>query len=270
MSGKMRCCSIYPVVLMLLVASCTPYKTVKSGQQITLPISETSRISPPAPRTPYTLTEGDQVEINVARQDSLNRTITVDTTGYISMPYAGEIQACGATVPQLRQEITTRLAKYFVDPQVDINVVKVGGQQITILGEVGSPGNFALDRKMSAWQAIAMAGGFGADANKRSVILLRTDRDVIRASILDLDIQHIKKEQDGVTMAQNVYLKNEDIIYVPPTKIADVQRFFQRIQSIVGTITTLESAIVFGPEVLDALGIDTIEEVNNTGLIISQ
>jgi polysaccharide export outer membrane protein len=270
MFGKMRCSSIYLLALLLVVASCAPYKTVKSGQQITLAPSETGRVNPTAPRTAYTLSEGDQVEIKVARQDSLTRTITIDTTGYISMPYAGEIQAGGVTVPQLRQEITTRLAKYFVEPQVDVNVVKVGGQQITVLGEVGSPGNFALDRKISAWQAIAMAGGFGEDANKRSVILLRTDRDVIRASILNLDIQHVKKEQDGLTAAQNVYLKNEDIIYVPPTKIADVQRFFQRIQSIVGAVTTLESAIVFGPEVLDALGIDTIDKTSGTGLILSQ
>jgi polysaccharide export outer membrane protein len=268
MPGKTKCCLIYPVVLLFALTSCSPYKTVKSGSPF-VSTTETSRVGSASPK-PYTLGEGDQIEINVLRQEDLKRSITIDSTGYISMPYAGEIQASGLTVPQLREAITARLSKYLVDPQVDVNVAKVSSQEILVLGEVNSPGNFTIESKMTAWKAIALAGGFNTDANKRSIILLRNDKDVIRASILNLDIGKIKKDQDGATTARNVYLQGEDIIYVPPTMIANTERFFRRIQTILSTFTTLESAIVFGPEVLDALGIQSLDDGGaTTGIVVS-
>jgi polysaccharide export outer membrane protein len=268
MFGYLKHYLAFFVILLLLLNACSQYRTVKGGNQIQ-PAPDAKKIGNTL-REPYVLGEGDQVEIQVARQDTLKRTITIDSTGHINMPFAGDIEACGLTVPQLRDEVTLRLSKFFVEPQVDVNVTKAGSQQVIVLGEVSSPGVFDMDGRVTAWKAIALASGFTQDANRKNVLLLRNDKDVIRASLLNLDMGNLKKNENGATTARNIYLQRDDILYVPPSMIANAERFFRRIQTVLGAFTTLESAIVFGPEVLDALGIESLDDGgSNTGIVIS-
>ncbi|MFQ5792828.1 MAG: hypothetical protein ACE5JI_20360, partial [Acidobacteriota bacterium] len=53
---------------------------------------------------------------------------------------------------------------------------------------------------------------------------------------------------------QNVVLQKGDVLYVPPSRIANVTRFFSRIATILAPIApNLMSSIILYPRVLDAL-----------------
>jgi polysaccharide export outer membrane protein len=235
-----------------LIISCSGHRIVREDNLETKGIDEAEQLSPPSP---FILGTGDEITFTVWRHDDLKRTVQIDPSGNIYLPVAGEIKASGLTISQLREEVTSRLSKYVVDPQVDINVSAIESQKVHILGEVKSPMTLTLDQRMLVWEAISRAGGLTTDANEKNILLVRTEKGVARVTALNLDIEEMLK--DG-KLDQNVYLRNGDIIYAPPSFIANVGRFMTRFHDIINPFVTLESAIILAPDAIDVL---TGEEV---------
>ena len=86
--------------------------------------------------TEFILGPGDIVEITVYRHDDLKKTVQVDTSGKITYPLVGDIQAGGFSIFQLRDKIRDGLSEYIKDPQVSISVTAVQSQKVYVLGEV--------------------------------------------------------------------------------------------------------------------------------------
>ena len=204
-------------------------------------------VSPPPP---FVLGAGDEIRLNVWRYDNLNARILVDPSGNISLPLAGEIRVSGLTVSQLREEITIRLSKYYVDPKVDVVLVKPGSRNVYVLGEVTSPGAFVLARRISALEAITMAEGFTNEANQEAVLLVRAKEGQAEVVALNLDIQEMSEE--GLPI-QNVYLRNRDVIYVTPLKIVDAERFMQRVSRILAPILDIQRSALMWSTFYDIL-----------------
>lgn len=210
-------------------------------------VVEQREVSPPPP---FVLGVGDEISINVWRHDNLNTAIQIDPSGNISLPLAGEIKASGLTVSQLREKITLRLSKYYVDPKVDVALVNMSSRNVYVLGEVSSPGAFVLERRISALEAITLAQGFTNDANQEAVLLVRAKEGQAEVVALNLDIQEMSEE--GLPI-QNVYLRNRDVIYVTPMKIVDAQRFMLRLSGILAPILDVQRSVLMGSTLYDIL-----------------
>jgi polysaccharide export outer membrane protein len=122
------------------------------------------------------------------------------------------------------------LLKYFVDPQISVAVTSIGSQKFFVLGEVNKPGVFQLDRPKTAVEAISEAGGFTLDAKPSYVLLIRGGPTNPKPNYQVLDMKKVFKEID---MTQNLALNQGDIIYVPASEYADVERFFNRLWKII-------------------------------------
>ena len=198
---------------------------------------------------PYIIGPGDEVSIRVWRNDDLNRTVKIDPSGYIYLPLVGEIRASGETIPELRKDITLRLSKYLVNPQVDVNATVVSSQKVYVLGEVNSPGTFYLEQDVPIWEIIARAGGFTRDANRDNLLLIRGENGAARVSVLKMNME---KVTDGSPNPDS-RLRKGDIIYVPETRIANLERFMVRLQNIINPFVTLERGIILEPSAKDVL-----------------
>jgi len=203
-----------------------------------------------------------QVTINVSpiqdlKVDDLSLSTRIGFTGRIMLPLIGDIQADGRLATELRNEIQQKLSKYLVEPQVIIKVSDVQSKKVHVLGEVKSPGTFTLDQKMLAWEAIAKTGGFTTNANKKNVLLVRSEKGVAKVAALNLNIGDMLK--DG-KLDQNVYLRSDDIIYVVPSFIANVERFMVRLQNIISPLVTIETGIILEPQAVDVLRGEEDEE----------
>ncbi len=122
---------------------------------------------------PYVLGTGDRLRIVVYEQPSLTNLYEVDTSGRISMPLVGDIEASGATVDELSHRVEAKLASGFLrQPNVTVEVATY--RPFFVLGEVGSPGQFTYVPGLTAEMAVAVAGGFTDRANKRVVRVSRT------------------------------------------------------------------------------------------------
>ncbi len=129
--------------------------------------------SAPATYQPaYTLDAGDKLRIVVFGQDGITNSYTVGVDGSVNLPLVGSVPARGFTTQQLSQMISERLKQGYVrEPHVSVEVEAY--RPFFILGEVTTPGQYPYVASMTAETAIAIAGGFSARANKRTVELTR-------------------------------------------------------------------------------------------------
>ena len=193
----------------------------------------------------YILGPGDEISVNVWRNDDLKRTVKVDPLGFVYLPLAGEIKGAGMTISELRKEITSRLSKFLVNPQVDINLTSQRSQKLHIFGEVKTPGTFTFENQITIWEGILKAGGFTDDANTKNILIARVEDDVVKINAVSLNMK--KMFADG-QVRERIYLKNGDTIYAPEKKIASFERFMIRMKNIIDPLYTLERGIVLGPE----------------------
>ena len=185
---------------------------------------------------------GDNIEIQVYRYSDLARKFQIPPDGRIFYPWVGEIQAAGTSVVKLRNTIVTGLSSYILDPQVEIAVTALRSDRVYVLGEVHNPGIFPADTRMTAIDAISAAGGFTIDAKWSDVVLIRGGLEQRQAMSLDL-----KSMLEEGNASQNVPLRSGDILYVPPTYVADVSRFMFHLEQIIRPILQIETAFVLGP-----------------------
>jgi polysaccharide export outer membrane protein len=135
----------------------------------------------------------------------------IDASGAIDVPYAGEMHIAGLTARQAGEEISKRLAKRALEPQTVVSIVDRRGEDVSVLGDVGSPARFALDPGgLRLIDAIARAGGNRDPDYETVVTIQRRGRDYgARLSAILAD------------PARNVPLQSGDVVY-----LAHHPRFF--------------------------------------------
>ncbi len=234
-------CVTAALILFLLLNGCA---TTEPTSNIIQPPSE--EITNEIKLTEFILGPGDTVEITVYRHDDLKKTSQIDTSGKITFPLVGDIQAGGLSIFQLRDKIRDGLSEYIIDPQVSVSVTAVQSQKVYVLGEVTRPGVFVLNTPMNALEAISSAGGFTRDAKDNSVMIIRGNRD--NPQFIKLDLEDALKKGD---VAQNIQLQGSDVIFVPATFIADASRFSVYLRDLLWPILLSEEIIVRGQDVGD-------------------
>jgi polysaccharide export outer membrane protein len=109
------------------------------------------------------------------------REIQVDGSGHIFVPYAGRILAAGNTPEQLRQIITAKLDLQTPDPQIQVTRLAGDGATVSILGGVGAPGVYPIER--STRTLAPMLAGAGGIAIEEEVALISVTRGTSRGTI---------------------------------------------------------------------------------------
>lgn len=141
---------------------------------VAVPANAVAYASPaPARQGPYTLDSGDRLRVVVFGQDGLSNSYVVDASGYIAMPLIGSVLARGATTDELSRRIADKLSQGYVkEPHVAVEVEAY--RPFFILGEVTQPGQYPYVADMTAETAVAIAGGFGPRAFRKTVTVTRT------------------------------------------------------------------------------------------------
>lgn len=121
----------------------------------------------------YRISPGDTLEVAVWGYEDLSRTVIVRPDGNISLPAVGELRAQGTTPDALAQQITGVLARWVKNPRVSIIVKSFAQHQVFILGAVAKPGVYPHQPGLTAAEAIALAGGFTASADRNHLTVLR-------------------------------------------------------------------------------------------------
>jgi len=120
-----------------------------------------------APATPAALSEyklgpGDQIRVQVFQNPDLTVEARVSEAGAISYPLVGSVAVGGMTIGQAEAKIATALrnGNFLKQPQVNIVMLQVRGNQVAVLGQVQKPGRFPLETTQTrVSDLLAAAGG---------------------------------------------------------------------------------------------------------------
>ena len=171
--------------------------------------------------TVYTLGVADKLDITVYRHPELTRQVRITSEGTFVYPLIGTLKAAGRTVVQLEKELTRRLQEANLEaPQVAVTVKEYRNQHVYVLGEVNSPGVYALEHNVTLKELIVSADGLTANAGSY-VLVVRGDHLGQRA----VKVRHLEN-LPGIRVDLNkllageaertVHIHSGDMVYVPP------------------------------------------------------
>ena len=158
----------------------------------------------------YLIQPGDVLAVVVWKEEDLKQEVLVRPDGGISFPLAGDIEAAGHTVQEVKETIVDRIKEFIPDPVVTVLVQKTDGNAIYVLGKVMRAGAFVMQRPMDVTQALAMAGGLATFADENSISILR--RAGGSQSALPFRYGDVQK---GKSLDQNIMLQPGDVVVVP-------------------------------------------------------
>ena len=180
------------------------------------------RRSYPAPD--YVLGPGDQITLHVDSLDDVpDRPIVIDPSGFIDLPLAGQVQAAGLSLTQLKALLTSKLSRFITNPQIAINLAASGSQPVSVIGEVNNPGVQQLAGTKRLLEVLALCGGVKADAGPNVLVTRAAKWGTISATHSRLD------PASGATTAtfsldslmtseapgNNIEIRPDDVISVP-------------------------------------------------------
>ena len=198
------------LVVLLLVAAPAPAQTPSTAEH-----------------KDYVVGAQDVLKVTVFDEPQLSGTFRVDVDGAFTYPFLGRIKAVGQNLRSIEAELARLLADGYVRrPQVAIEVEQYRSRSIFVVGEVRSPGKYALSGEMTLIEAIAQAGSTTQAAGTELLILHSADpareeqaepgatpeSRTMRINLTDL--------QSGKIL-NNVMLREGDTIFVPKA-----ERFF--------------------------------------------
>lgn len=177
------------------------------------------------------------VNSKFSSNEATGRWITLDLQGEVNLPKIGRTKLSGFNVKEANYILEQAYRKHLKDPIIN---VKVLNHYVTVMGEVGKPGNYDLDNeKVSLVQMLGRAEGLAEYANNEQVKVIRNVDG--RSIELLVDMTNIMS-----TMEYNVVLQPNDIIYVEPTVKKAKNRNLEKatpIASIITAVTVIVSVL---------------------------
>jgi len=158
----------------------------------------------------YKINPGDVLNISVWREPDLTLEVLVRPDGKISFPLAGDVQAAGNSVEEVRERLRKQLERLIPDLVVSVSVLQINGNKVFVIGQVNQPGEINANPYIDVVQALSIAGGANAFANVSNILILRRTNNGQIA--IPFDYGDITK---GKKLDQNIILQAGDVVVVP-------------------------------------------------------
>ncbi len=156
---------------------------------------------------------GSYVGLSSGSNSTQNRVLayTVDPNGQIDYPVLGKLQVEGLTRFELSEMIKDKIieSEMILDPIVTI---EFGNLSYSTLGDVTSPGNYAIVKdQITILEALSTSKDLAITALRDRVFVLRRVDDKIVTYQLDL-------RSTDIYTSPAFYIQQNDVIYVEPNK----------------------------------------------------
>ena len=171
----------------------------------------------------YRLQPGDVLEIQFRYSPEFNQTVTVQPDGYITLEIGGDLKVAGFTIEQTRAAILRQARTRLQDPVATIVLKEFQRPYFVVAGEVNQPGKIEMRERVTAIQAIMLAGGMKETAKSSQVVVFRKiNSDVAEVKLLNL--KNIRRTSD---LENDLTLQAGDMVFVPRDKISKIERFMK-------------------------------------------
>lgn len=155
-----------------------------------------------------TIVPGDTIKITVLGEPEQTKEVVVDPDGRVALPLVKDIVVAGKTTADAASIIAEKLKTWIKNPDVTVDMVQKAKWQVTVAGQVKTPGVYAVPPGTRVMGAVGLSGGFldGADQSK-----VRISRRGV-ATPIDSNILEFLA---GRSIDDNPELREGDVILVP-------------------------------------------------------
>ncbi|MDX6382828.1 MAG: polysaccharide biosynthesis/export protein [Blastocatellia bacterium] len=171
----------------------------------------------------YRLQPGDVFEVQYRYSPEFNQTVTVQPDGYVSLELGGDLKVAGLTIEQTRDVILKKAATRLQDPVANIVLKEFQKPYFVIAGEVTLPGRIEMRERVTALQAIMLAGGMKEGARSSQVVVFRR----INTDTAEVKLLNLKSIRRTADLENDLTLQPGDMVFVPRDKISKIERFMK-------------------------------------------
>lgn len=168
------------------LAACLLLAGACSSPPLPSPTTDISSATTVADWSAFTLGPNDLVHVSVFGQPEYSPPasgIRVAPDGTLSLPMLGAVHVAGKSADEVAIAVQAGLAEWLLEPSVSVAVLEHSSRRYFVFGEVNTPGPYAMDRPITALEALTSGGGLRAGANGEQIVIVRAhgeDIEVIR------------------------------------------------------------------------------------------
>ncbi|MBQ5663052.1 MAG: polysaccharide biosynthesis/export family protein [Bacteroidaceae bacterium] len=144
---------------------------------------------------------------------------TVDSDGCIEFPVLGRIGVEGMT----REELGVYIKKALLDRKLLednplVVTVEFANLNVAVLGEVGRPGRYAVDKdRLTLLDVLGMAGDLTIYGRRDGIVVVRQVGD--KQKMLEVDLTSV----ESIANSPAYYVQQNDVVYVKPNSMRQRQ-----------------------------------------------
>lgn len=167
----------------------------------------------------HTLALADRIRVSVYQEEDLTTMTRIDARGRINLPLLGEVTVGGLTVVEAQAVIQNsyKAGRYLRNPQVTVNVEEYAPREVSIQGQIRSPGRYTLpiESTFTVVELVTKAGGI-SDIGKGSAVSVTRVLPDGSKKIFVIDVDNvIKGKKDQKNDDNTLLLQPGDVVYVP-------------------------------------------------------
>jgi polysaccharide export outer membrane protein len=168
----------------------------------------------------YRIKPTDVLEFQYRYTPEFNQTVTVQPDGFVNLTLVGDLKLGGLTLDEAKTAVVKRASQRLTNPELIVVLKEFEKPHFIVGGQVGNPGRFEMRGRITAMEAIAMAGGLKDLSAKHSQVLWfrRTGDDWAETKVINL--KTIVRHQ-----TEDVELRSGDMLFVPQNQISKIERF---------------------------------------------
>lgn len=171
----------------------------------------------------YLLNPGDVLEVQYRYTPEFNQTVTIQPDGFVSLEIVSDVKVGGLNLEQARALLLEKASVRLKDPEITLILKEFQKPYFVVAGEVVQPGKFEMREKVTALQAVMLAGGFKSSAKSSQIVLFRKiNSDTAEVRLLNL--KSVKKTGD---LENDITLNPGDMLLVPENRLTKIERYMK-------------------------------------------
>ncbi len=175
-------------------------------------------------KEPYRLGRGDVISVHVENRPEISSRQPVGPDGCVTVSLVGSIPVVDLTREEAAAKILAALQPYYTTLSVTVSVETYGSNKVLLLGAVAHPGPQNFDSPPTLLEVLSgggglhrrpQAGGGGGQSADPNAAAAMPDKAVIYRGSNTVMWVDVKKMVTTGTSMPDIYLKRDDVVYVP-------------------------------------------------------
>jgi polysaccharide export outer membrane protein len=213
------------LIVLLAGAGCASKKQATETQKINQWLAQQSGGQP----ADYRVNPPDVIQVSAPGITEVDeQRVTVRPDGHVSISLLGDVYVAGKTPGEIAEELRKAALTYYdrnVADGIAVQVVEFKSKVVYVFGQVRQPGIKPFGGNDTVLHVLAEAQ-LNEDAWAEKVVIVRPHEDVNIRQRVTVDVKQMFATGQAT---QNYVLEEGDVIYVPPTPMAQVNATFTKL-----------------------------------------